>query len=468
MRPAPASTPAPAPGPADGLVPGLPAHGRAAVKGGVLGNYVDMIAIFLPVFALGPALQTLGGPHVTALAFSLIMAATLIGRPLGAMIFGLVADRLGRTSTTQIAISGTATCTFLVAAVPTHESIGVWAITLVIALRFVGGMFLAGEYTSAIPLAMEWAAPRRRGLVSGLIHSMAPWAQATIALATVGLLLVLGEDAYGVWGWRLSFVVGGCASLALLLYYRRHVADAPEVVRRREAALAEGATTPLGLRAVVTGAYAGAFWQAFGIMTGLWFMTNMVVIVITPRLTDDIGLTAGQATAAMGIACAAQAVVMSVTGHLSTLVGRRRFMVAWGLLAATAGPLLWLAVMDSSTLAPVAIGVALLQMVTVTAYGPMGAYLCERFPAHVRSTGYGTAYSLSIIVPALYPFWLPAVEDVLGRDGAVTAVLMLGGALVAGFAARGPRLAGADLDRPVEELATRAEERTGRSEPVGI
>ena len=438
------------------LVPGLPPTGRAAVRAGIVGNYVDQINIFLPVVALAPALATLAGPHAGVTAGAVVIVATLLGRPIGAMVFGRIADRAGRTRTTQVAIAGTAACSLAIAAVPTHESIGALAIAAVVVLRFVGGVFLAGEYTSAIPLAMEWSVPRRRGLVSGLIMSMAPWAQSTIAFATAGLLAALGPQAYAEWGWRLAFVCGGLASLALLAYYSARVADAPQVVRQREQADEGRAPASVGLRAVLGGAFAGAFWQIFGLMSGLWLMTNMVVIHATGRLSADPGSDGGEVALVMGIASVAQALVMSLTGHWSTLLGRRRFFVGWGLGAAVVAPLLWAGTMATQVV-PAVVGVALLQVVTVCGYGPVGAYLCERFPAHVRSTGYGTAYSLSIVVPALWPWWLPELQSVLGRDGSVAAVLVVGGLLVAGCGALGPRLAGPDLDRDVELVAQRPE-----------
>lgn len=436
------------------LVPDLPPAGRAAVRAGVVGNYVDQVNIFLPVVALAPALVTLAGPHAGVTSGALVVVATLLGRPVGAMVFGRIADRVGRTRTTQVAIAGTAACSLLIAAVPTHASVGVLAIGAVVLLRFVGGVFLAGEYTSAIPLAMEWSPPRRRGLVSGLIMSMAPWAQSTIAFATAALLALLGPATYAEWGWRLSFVAGGLASLALLAYYSARVADAPHVVRQREQADTR-APAALGLRAVLGGAYAGAFWQMFGLMSGLWLMTNMVVIAATGRLAADHGLDGGEVATVMGVASVAQALVMSTTGHWSTVLGRRRYFVGWGLAAAVLAPLLWLATMTAAVL-PFVVGVALLQVVTVCGYGPVGAYLCERFPAHVRSTGYGTAYSLSIVVPALWPWWLPRLEPLLGHDGAVVAVLVVGGLLVAGCGALGPRLARGELDDDVEAVAVRS------------
>lgn len=432
----------------------LPPEGRAAVRAGVIGNYVDQFNIFLPVVALAPALATLAGPHASVTGGALVIVATLLGRPVGSMIFGRVSDRLGRTATTKIAIAGTAATSFAIAAVPGHGSIGVWAITAVIALRFVAGAFLAGEYTSAIPLAMEWSPPRRRGLVSGLIMSMAPFAQATIAFATAGLIAILGLPTYAAWGWRITFLVGGAASLTLLAYYSSRVADAPDVARSREVARAAENMNSRGLRGILGGAHAGAFWQMFGLMTGLWLMTNMVVIVLAGRLARELGLAGDVVGIVMGFAAVAQAVVMALTGHVSSLLGRRQFFVLWGLVAAAVGPLLWLGTIATPVI-PVVVGVGLLQILTVCGYGPVGAYLCERFPAHVRSTGYGTAYSLSIVGPALWPFWLPQLEGVLGHDGSVMAVLATGGLFVAGWGALGPRLSPTDLDRPVEAVARR-------------
>lgn len=434
------------------IAPDLPQASRAAVRGGILGNFVDQFDIFLPVVALGPALRSLAGPGAVSATAAYVVMATLIGRPLGAIIFGRVSDLYGRTATTRLAIGGTAACTVGIALVPTYREIGLWSIGLVIALRFIGGVFLAGEYSSAIPLAMEWSRPRERGKASGLIMAMSPSAQATIALATLGLLSVLGPQAYASWGWRLSFLAGAAASIAMLVYYSRRVADAP--VQHRAAAETDGPRP--GLADVLFGRWAGGFWQIFGLMTGLWIMTNLTVIVLTQRLTSDVHLPASGVALAMAIASLGQAIVMALAGHWSTLLGRRRFFVIWGLVGAIGGPLLWWWILDSAGSAVAAgIGAALLQVVTVTAYGPVGAYINERFPVSVRATAYGTAYSLSIVAPALYPYYLPSLERLLGHQGAPLALLVLGGLLVAGCGARGPRLSPTELDVDLETVTSR-------------
>ncbi|MCE1179893.1 MAG: hypothetical protein LWW86_12825 [Micrococcales bacterium] len=230
-------------------------------------------------------------------------------------------------------------------------------------------------------------------------------------------------------GWRLAFASGGAASLGMLAYYRRHVSDAQVVPAARGRA---GGLNPAGPQSVP------AFWRLFGLMSGLWLLTNSTVILLAARLHTEVGLSAREVSLAMASAAAAQAVVMGAAGHLSTLTGRRAFFVGYGLMGAGVGAALWTWLMSGPPLWAVAAGAALLQVVTVCAYGPVGAYLSEQFPPEVRSTGYGAAYSLSIVIPALHPMWLPWVEPILGRDGAVVTMIALGGALVAWFGALGP------------------------------
>jgi MFS family permease len=468
----------------------LPPEGRAALRAGVVGNLVDNIHVFLPVTALAPAMLVIAGPAATASTGALIIVAMLLGRPVGGVVFGRISDRLGRTRTTRLAIAGTALCALAIAAVPTHEVLGAGTVALVLLLRFLGGIFVAGEYSAAIPLAMEWSAPRRRGLMSGLILSMAPWAQATIAFSVAALLALLGPEQYAAWGWRALFVLGAALSGGMLLYYRRRVADAPGFHRRvREAAAgpttdgapddgttadgvpADGTTadgaaadraavvSPTarsvpGLRSLLTGDWSRAFWQAFVLMTGLWLLTDSTVLLLTERLGADSSLAPSRVPVVMGVAAVAQALAMAVAGHLSTLTGRRRLFLVWGAAATVAGPLLWWAAVTSSTLAAAAALAALLQVATVSAYGPVAAYLSERFPTALRSTGYGSAYSLSLVLPALYPFYVPALEPWLGRHGTVMAMVVLGGLLVILGAALGPRLSRRELDADLDAVAS--------------
>ena len=413
--------------------PAMPLAAKRAVRGGIVGNYVDQFDIFLPIIALAPAAAGLYGTENVATNAGLIFVATLIGRPLGAAIFGPIADRIGRTTTTKITIAGVAITTLLVAVVPGQVTLGPGTLFSILALRFLGGVFLGGGYTSAVPLAMEWTLPRRRGLVSGLIMWMSPWANASIAALVFVLLGVLGPDQYSVWGWRIPFILGALMALALLIYYRKYVSDSP--------AWKQAAKASHPLRDILVGAHRRPLWQVFVLMSGMWLFTNMAIAVLTGQLKASGHLNDQGVSFTMMCATVVSAIAMAACGHLSTFIGRRVFFVGFGVLSALLAPIVYLAIFRQTTLIALVLLVVSLQIVTVSVYGPVAAYLTERFPTAVRSSGYGVAYSLSIVLPALYPYYLPPLQQALGDQLAVAALLALAGLLVAIGAVAGPETA---------------------------
>ena len=415
-------TTAPTEAPIEGRNEPVPAKVRRAVRGGIFGNFVDQFDIFLPVIALTPVAAEVFGPGNVVANAGLVFVATLLGRPLGAAIFGPIADRYGRTVTTRVALAGIALTTLLIALVPGHTVLGSGTLLLIVALRFLGGIFLGGEYTSAIPLAMEWSAPQRRGLASGFIMWMSPWVNATIAAIVFVLLSTLTPSEYSAWGWRLPFLLGAALAFGMLAYYRLAVVDSP--------AWNQAVKKPNPLREIFVGPHRRALSQVFILMSGLWLLTYMAIPTLTAELKVASSLSPQWISFTMLCATAVSAVAMLAAGHLSTIAGRRTFFISFGFIAAALAPVTFLAIFNSTGNGTVLILVVALQVVTVSGYGPVGAYLAERFPTAVRSSGYGIGYSLSIVLPALYPYYLPPLQAVLGQQTAIAALLALGGLMV--------------------------------------
>jgi MFS family permease len=406
----------------DGRSSPVPAAVRRAVRGGIFGNFVDQFDIFLPVIALTPAAAEVFGPNNLVSNAGLVFVAALLGRPLGAAIFGPIADRFGRTRTTKVALAGIALTTFLIALVPGHSVLGGGTLFFIVGLRFLGGVFLGGEYTSAVPLAMEWSLPRRRGLASGFIMWMSPWANATIAGIVFVLLSTFTPAMYGAWGWRVPFLLGAALAVAMLVYYRFAVVDSP--------AWKHSAKKPNPLKEIFVGPHRRALLQVFVLMSGLWLLTDMAIPTLTGELKVASHLSAQSISFTMLCATVVSAVAMLAAGQVSTVMGRRTFFISFGVLAAVLAPVTFLAIFRTNGIAVVVLLVVALQVVTVSGYGPVGAYLAERFPAAVRSSGYGVGYSLSIVIPALYPYYLPALQAALGQQTAIAVLLSLGGVLV--------------------------------------
>ena len=396
---------------------GMRAGAARAARGAVLTNYIDQFDIFLPVLALAPVAATIYGAQHAVMASALVFVATLIARPLGSAVFGPLADRIGRSRTTRISVAGVAAVTFAMALVPLGA--GQAGMVAMVALRVLGGVFIGGGYTAAVPLAMEWAQPHRRGLISGLIMAMSPTANATLAAGTLGLLAVLGPEAYAAWGWRVPFAVGALLTAALYIYLRLRVEDhAPP-------SPPEAGT----ITAAVRGSR-GVFVRLFVLMTGLWLFTNIAVALLTSQLGAVVGLDGTTVSFTMLVATLVSAVAMIIAGAASTRFGRDRSLFWFGVMSSVVAPVTILRVFDASG-AELVLLVVVLQVVTVSAYGPIGAHLAEQFPRSIRATGYGLAYSTSIILPALYPYFVPPIQQLIGVPGASALLLAIGGVLIA-------------------------------------
>ncbi|MTD12375.1 MFS transporter [Nakamurella sp. YIM 132087] len=418
----------------------------AALRAGILAFFVDQLDIYLPVLVLA----SIGGYFVpadvsastSAVLTALVFAATLVTRPLGAMVFGHRADIRGRVRTTQIATAGFGVVTLLIAALPGAGTAGYFSIGALIALRAVNGVFLGGAYTAAVPLAMEWSAPRRRGVVAGLVLAAAPTAYATLALVTLLLQQLIPSDgsdsAYARWGWRIPFVVVGLLAFALVVHYGRRVRE-PETRR-------SSARERSPLAQLLTGPHRRALLQVLVLMSGVWLANNMVSAVLPGLLGSRLGLTGPQVSLTMAVEAIALALSLPLWGALSQRWGRRPFYLGYGVVMAVLGSGLYLLLMTARPgPAGALVLVAVLGVLTLGTLGPIAAYLTERFPSQLRATGFGVGYSLALVIPAFYAFYLSGLGRVLPDGFAPPVLVALAGILVLVGAALGPETRDVDL-----------------------
>lgn len=167
-----------------------------------------------------------GVDATTAFVFALLtFSVGFTIRPLGALVFGRIGDRVGRKRTFVVTICLMGIATTGVGLLPTYATAGIWAPLTLVVLRMLQGLAAGGEYTGALAYVAEHSPNRRRGL-------NVSW---TTAAATIGLLLSflvillareLTGDAFDSWGWRLPFV-GSVAMLALSLALRLRMEESP-------------------------------------------------------------------------------------------------------------------------------------------------------------------------------------------------------------------------------------------------
>lgn len=431
----------------------LSPQARKAIWGAFFGFFVDNYDIFLPVIALTPAIVYFipksTSPTTAAIASAMIFATTLIGRPIGALVFGHLADTVGRKRVTVISVTGFGVITLLMALLPGYERWGANVIFVFIGLRLIDGIFLGGQYTAASPLAMEYCPKAKRGLYGALIQSAASLGTAAISLVTLAVLVRFPvtelDSPYVQWGWRIPFLVGAAMAFALAVYYHRSVEES-DVWRK-------SSRTRAPLQALFRRANLKSFLQVFVVMTGFWLSLNAALAIMPGLLASQKGVTGPTLTIALVIAYVALAVVYIIGGVISQGIGRRKYLMFSSFASAAFGTFFYYLLIGTPPDGLCTI--VLLTTVTtvlVVAPGAVGTvYVNERFQTGVRASGFGLGYSLAIILPAFYVFYQTGLAALMPYKYTVLALVVIGAVLIFVGAAWGPETKDVDfalLDQP--------------------
>ncbi|MEP7131254.1 MAG: MFS transporter [Sphingomicrobium sp.] len=259
-----------------------------------------------------------------------LFAAGFAFRPLGALIFGVVGDRLGRKGAFLVTVTLMGIATFLIGFLPTYAQAGALGPTLLIILRILQGIALGGEYGGAAIYVAEHAPNDRRGASTGWIQSSASFGLLAALLVIVATRAAIGEDAFTAWGWRVPFLVSAVL-LAISVWMRAKLAESPEFDRLRE----EGEVTKAPLRE------AFGNWRSlkrvliafFGITCAqgaVWYFTFFYMQVFLER---SLGLPSQTKDLLLIVMTVVSAPLYVYFGWLSDRVGRKPVMVGGMLLA---------------------------------------------------------------------------------------------------------------------------------------
>jgi len=212
------------------------AEERRVIFASSLGTIFEWYDFYLYA-VLAPFFSTLffpPGNDTAALLSSLVAyAAGFLVRPFGAIVFGRIGDLVGRKYTFLITITVMGASTFLVGMLPTFQTIGWAAPTILTVLRLTQGLALGGEYGGAATYVAEHAPRDKRGRSTSWIQTTAT-VGLLIALIVIGLCrVIMTKEAFGGWGWRIPFLV----SLVLLLfsvYIRLKLQESPVFRRMKD------------------------------------------------------------------------------------------------------------------------------------------------------------------------------------------------------------------------------------------
>ncbi|SNY68579.1 MFS transporter [Enterobacter sp. CC120223-11] len=367
------------------------AHKRALIAGSI-GNFIEWYEFavygFLATVIAKNFFQLAGEAPLTSLILTYAaFAVAFFFRPLGAVVFGRIGDRIGRKPTLILVLVMMTLATTTIGLVPVYASIGVAAPLLLTALRILQGLFAGGEYGGAVSLMTEFAPRGKRGLYGA-------WQSFTVALgllAGAGIVALMSAlltpEAMLDWGWRVPFFLA-LPMGAIALWLRMHMEETPSFVRQQKTSTpAVKAGLSGTFKAIVTGIGRLMVWSAAG---------YTYLVIMPSYLQSALHTGFNQALLIAVISNIGFAATILPSGMLSDKIGRRKVMVlAAVLLLVLALPLLKVLQAESSTLLVKALVVFVAGGLVGMLAGPGPAMLSEMFPTKVRYTGLGLAYSLS-------------------------------------------------------------------------
>jgi MFS family permease len=314
-------------------------------------------------------------------------------RPFGAAVFGRVGDMVGRKFTFVLTISIMGISTVLIGLLPTYDTIGVAAPIILVLLRMLQGLALGGEYGGAAIYVAEHSPDERRGFYTSFIQTTATLGLLVALIVIVGIQLLVGEEAFADWGWRIPFLLS-TVLVAISLYIRMSLQETPLFQKLKDTG--KTSTKP------IVDSFRGGAWKLmlvalFGATAGqavVWYTGQFYALTF---LQSTLGIELLPASVIVGVALVLATPFFLFFGHLSDRIGRKPIIIGGCVVAAITYVPIYQAMMN---FAEPFNGVVLtllvfIQVVYVTAvYGPIAAFLVELFPTNIRYTSLSLPYHI--------------------------------------------------------------------------
>jgi SHS family lactate transporter-like MFS transporter len=401
------------------------ANQRNAVLAGFLGWTLDAFDFFVLTFVIQDVATAFGKSRPD---IALTVGLALATRPIGAIIFGLIADRYGRRLPLMLNVIFYAIISVLCGFAPNY--------TTFVILRLLFGIGMGGEWGVGASLALESASPRLRGLLSGLLQEGYALGNLLAALA-FRMVYVPVHAAHPDYAWRVMFFLGGAPAL-LSLFIRARVKESAAWHEHR----------------VDWTTYRKSIWKHWprflylvALMTMMTFMSHGTQDMYPTFLQQQRHYSPSD-TASLTMITNVGAILGGLAfGFYSDRAGRRRAMITSALFAMLVVPL-WVAAPNTAL---IAVGGFLIQFFVQGCWGVIPAHINELAPAQYRGFFPGLAYQLGAALTA----GIPALEAVLGEHfsygkamAGVALTVMCGVAIVTFFGPEAHRVSFRKADGP--------------------
>ncbi len=383
------------------------------------GSSIEWYDFFIYGTAAALVFPALFFPESSELAGTLASFATFsvgfFARPVGGALFGHFGDKFGRKRALVTALLMMGAATTLIGLMPTFATIGVFAPILLVALRFVQGLAVGGQWGGAVLLATESAPSHRRGFYGSFAQIGVP---VGVILANLLFLLVnalVAPEAFEAWGWRVPFLMS-IVLIGLGLYIQLRLEDTPAFRHLEEYRESHRTDEDEAEARVATEARNSPIIDAFreypkeiALAAGAFVAINanfyiFITFIIAYGTNPDIlGLPQGTMLAAVLIASVFQIPALLFFAGLSDRLGRRGIYILGAILLGIWSFAFW-PLVNTEAFVLIALALVIGQAFLSMMYGPQAAFYAEIFTTRVRYSGASLGYQIgSIFGGALAP-----------------------------------------------------------------
>ena len=329
------------------------------------------------------------------------LAVGFLARPLGGIIFGHFGDRIGRKRTLVVALMMMGVATTLIGFLPTYASIGIAAPLLLVALRFIQGLAIGGQWGGAMLLVTESAPSDQRGWYGAYAQAGAPMGVILANLAFIGVSSSMSDEAFMDWGWRLPFI----ASIVLIgisMYIQLKIEDTEAFRSLSDAQSTDDKPAAAVERSPVVEAIrkypkrimlaAGAF-----LSVQVTFYILIAFVIAYGMNSPSVELSRDTMLTAVLVAAAIMVPTQFYFSGLSDRIGRKN-VYRWGAILTGIWGFILFPLIDTGD--PIMIGFAITMGLLFLGmqYGPQAAYFTELFSTEVRYSGASLGYQIGAIL----------------------------------------------------------------------
>ncbi|WP_101477129.1 MFS transporter [Candidatus Nitrosotalea bavarica] len=398
----------------------LSSHQRSVLLGSFLGwalDGYDLVLMLLVIPLISKLFFPTGNATLSLLAAFAAYVVTLIMRPVGGAFFGNFGDKIGRKKAMMITIIGFSVATFSTGLLPTWEMVGILAPIFLVTLRFLQGFFAGGEWGSGAVITMETVPKSSRGLLSGILQSGYNFGFILASVVYYFVFTHFSGPQFTEIGWRIMFFTGIIPGLTTL-FVRIKMKESQVWLEKFHQKKIERAP----LRKIFSDVnIRKRFFLALIIMTGLQYGYYTTMGFYPTFLQNYVNMDKSEIPFLLIVATITSFFGQIFAGYISQKIGRMKtlglFAISAIILAIPAVYGLYHAVSFYER----SLYTVILIFTATSGFGPIPAFLSERFPTQVRNTANGFVYNGGLLIGS----WAPLIAvSLLSHGGSFIPVLL--------------------------------------------